>query len=415
MILRFLLALFYFSFTTIFLHSQNYGCTDPRAINYNPGAVLNDGSCIYTKTYTDPEIIIKNLPEEIAENSGMISFQGLNWFLNDSGGKPELYGYDIAKMQIMRKIIVKNATNHDWEALTADDHYIYIGDFGNNLGNRKDLMIYRIDKQSVPTVGNVSVVYDSIMFNYSDQSNFTASDQNHDYDCEAFIVVDDSCYLFSKNWKSQNTKVYIFPAFPGSYSPDVADSFNVDGLITDACINIEKTNLVLLGYKNYQPFFWVIFDFKDNDFFSGNKRRIDMPAIILFQTESVNFSDENTILLSSEKTIVTANRLFKINIGSWGHQDKQIVEYDVFDKTQIKIFPNPCRNELFITVSDTIKENITATLTDTNGKTVLIKNIDFSKKQLEKLKIRNLSPGNYILRLQSGTLYYCFNVMVINH
>jgi sugar lactone lactonase YvrE len=43
-------------------------------------------------------------------------------------------------------------TNIDWEDITKDkDGNLYVGDFGNNDNERKDLCIYKIDKKSLTT------------------------------------------------------------------------------------------------------------------------------------------------------------------------------------------------------------------------------------------------------------------------
>ncbi len=60
------------------------GCTDPKAINYNPAARSNDGSC----RYAPAGVALTNarkLPVKLNENSGLIYTSGGLWTLNDSG------------------------------------------------------------------------------------------------------------------------------------------------------------------------------------------------------------------------------------------------------------------------------------------------------------------------------------------
>ena len=42
---------------------------------------------------------------------------------------------------------MSNIKNTDWEEISQDKDFIYIGDIGNNSGNRDDLKIYRAGKK----------------------------------------------------------------------------------------------------------------------------------------------------------------------------------------------------------------------------------------------------------------------------
>jgi hypothetical protein len=65
------------------------------------------------------------------------------------------------------KLKVKNT---DWEEISQDSSYIYVGDFGNNYqGNRTDLHILRIEKKSF--LLNQPII-DTISFSYSNQTDF---------------------------------------------------------------------------------------------------------------------------------------------------------------------------------------------------------------------------------------------------
>ncbi len=86
--------------------------------------------------------------------------------------------------------------------------YLYIGDFGNNAGSRTDLHILRIEKSSL-LEGMPAI--DTIAFAYEDQTDFTPSNQNTAFDCEAFIAGTDSLFLFTKNWNNLSTVCYSVP------------------------------------------------------------------------------------------------------------------------------------------------------------------------------------------------------------
>src|SRR5690606_30715450 len=109
---------------------------------------------------------------------------------------------------------LQSISNTDWEEISQDEDYFYIGDFGNNgHGNRTDLHILRISKASLAD----EPIIDTIHFSYNNQTDFTGTEPNAtDFDCEAMIISQDSIYLFTKQWLSQNSAIYALSKTPGS-------------------------------------------------------------------------------------------------------------------------------------------------------------------------------------------------------
>lgn len=252
--------------------SQEFGCTDRLAINYDESATINDGSCIYNQSNILP---LASLPLEttITETSGLIFWENQFWTHNDNLDK-NLYALDTIYGRIVQPYQLTGIINVDWEEISQDEDFIYIGDFGNNSGNRNDLKVYRIEKKSI--FGN-SPVNDSICFTFSDQTDFTAAGNNNDFDCEAFIVSKDSIYLFTKQWVTNQTSVYSLPKTPGSYTAEYKSTFNVNGLITGAVYLEMQRIIVLSGYsERLKPFLFLLYDFSGSDFFNGNKRKIEV-------------------------------------------------------------------------------------------------------------------------------------------
>ena len=123
---------------------SQWGCTDPQAINYDGNASMNDGSCIYSPTnYTLN--LVNNLSDVLQENSGLIRVGDFLYTFNDSGSGAVIYELDTLGM-VLRTIPISGATNVDWEAITANATHVFIGDVGNNNGNRHDLCLYRFLK-----------------------------------------------------------------------------------------------------------------------------------------------------------------------------------------------------------------------------------------------------------------------------
>jgi hypothetical protein len=190
--------------------------------------------------------------------------------------------------------------------MAQDATHVYIGDFGNNNGNRTNLKIYRVSKASM---AQGSPVVDEISFDYADQTDFTSQPNNNDFDCEAMIVRGNNIYLFTKQWVSQGTTVYALPKAPGVYSAVNLGSYNVQGLVT-AATTVENEQLVALtGYQFVIifgvpvpfPFVYLLYDFQNDDFFGGNKRRLsfdnDFPQI-----EGIATADGVNYYISNERS-----------------------------------------------------------------------------------------------------------------
>ncbi|MDQ1167135.1 T9SS C-terminal target domain-containing protein [Flavobacterium sp. SORGH_AS_0622] len=280
-------------------YSQISLCTDSRAENYNSNAIQNDGSCSYKNLKLKPEYS-KILSDSIRETSGLIAFENLLWTHNDDHDKT-IYGLD-SLGRIKRKIILNEATNHDWEEIAQDSSHIYIGDFGNNYsGNRSDLKILKIEKKSF-LEENPKI--ETISFSYADQTDFSASKPNKtDFDCEAFIVSKNSIYLFTKQWKSSKTNIYVLPNQTGSQVAKHKTTLDTKGLVTGATYVANKNLIVLCGYtKVGKPFLYMLYDFKNQDFLSGNKRRIDL-KLPFHQIEGITTKDGLHYFLTNEALV----------------------------------------------------------------------------------------------------------------
>lgn len=289
-----LLSLF-FSVSHVF--AQVPGCTDPLATNYNPAATVNDGSCTYAAATVTPYHTV-NLPAKLNETSGLILWnQGL-WTHNDNSDS-QLYILDTLSGTITQTVLLELA-NTDWEEIAQDESYLYVGDIGNNAnGNRTDLRIYRISKESVLAGNPVS---ETIGFSYSDQSNYNpAGANNTNFDCEAFIVSSDSIYLFTKRWLDEKTAVYALPKEPGNYVAQFRVLYDVDGLVTGATFLEDYRLVALSGYSSsLQPFIFLLYDFTGNEFFGGNKRKISV-GLPFHQVEGIATGNGLKFYLTNEK------------------------------------------------------------------------------------------------------------------
>lgn len=297
-------------------------CTDPQAINYNPTADSNDGSCVYPVTPYHPRVIC-TINSKVLESSGLTVFHDRIWTLNDSGGEPELYALDTASGQVIQTIRLKGLSKDsisDWEDLSQDRDYVYIADCGNNNGTRRDLRIFKVAKAAISDKELDSVDFEVIAFHYPQQSSFESS-QTHNFDCEGIIVFKDNIHLFSKNRGNLYTYHYLLPTRAGKgYEALRIDSFQVGGQITGAAINPQGTELALLGYINLAtPFYWLFWNYQEGAFFSGNKRRFELPGpAVVGQVEALAYQGEHDLLLSNEGIDpLLKPRLYAIPTAQW--------------------------------------------------------------------------------------------------
>lgn len=308
---------YFLLFINVFIYSGNLlsqsGCTDPKAQNYNASATINDGSCTYPTTSVSLTNAKTLASPTLDESSGVIYTDGALWTHNDSGNPPAIYRIDESNGSILQTVNVTNATNVDWEDITADDNYFYVGDFGNNSnGIRTDLKVYRISKSDITAAATVNVTAGIINFSYSDQViGASPGSNNTQFDCEAFFVKNGVLHLFTKDWVNGHTKHYELSAIPGTYSISEAESFlNVNGLITSADIS-DDNQVVLVGYEDGGTgiFMYLLYDFSADSYFSGNKRRLELGDLIDFgnvanskgQVEAVTFSSGGNGYISSER------------------------------------------------------------------------------------------------------------------
>lgn len=272
--------------------AQVCGCTDPLATNYNAEATLNDGSCLYAPASIVPDLI-GQLDTLLDGTSTLLYWNGGYWTYNDHNDW-RLYRINSTNAAIQETLPVKDMRNNDTEEIAQDSLYLYFGDFGNNsCGCRQNLRILRVNKKLL--LNHIFKV-DTITFSYEDQIDFTALPHNStDFDCEAFIAADDSLYLFTKQWISSQTTIYSLPKTPGAHIAHRRDTYNVQGLVTGATYLPEYRLVVLCGY-NYdndnimsalQPFIVILYDFQGNNFFSGNKRRLDFDPYTKAQIEAI--------------------------------------------------------------------------------------------------------------------------------
>lgn len=258
-----------------------------------------DKTAVLRKTKSIKPFYSVELSDSICETSGLIYWNDAFWTHNDSRDK-HLYQLDTSDGRIVKSLLLTDIVNTDIEEISQDDNYIYLADVGNNQsGVRNDLHVLRINKDSLFTN---QMLIDTIWFTYEDQYiKNRLKDIPTDYDCEAFVAIGDSLYLFTKQWKRQGCKVYVLPAFPGRHIAHLYDSLNVKGMITGCVYLIEYRELILCGYsKSLHPFICLFYGFQDHQFFSAGKSKIRL-KLSFHQVEAISTADGKVFYFTNEQ------------------------------------------------------------------------------------------------------------------
>lgn len=248
--------------------------------------------------------INKNLPNILKEQSGLLYYQDMFWAINDSGAEAKIYVFD-KKGTIKRSILVVDTNNEpivniDWEDITDDNNYIYIGDFGNNLGMRKNLRILKIDKRNLYGKDTKRVKAEILNFSWAEQKNFKRRNLKHNFDCEAFFATGDSLYLFTKNWLDKKTSMYVMSNKGTSEPLHKKSSFDVNFCVTGADISSDKKEIILVGYNNYKTYIRTFGEFKGRNFLSGESKLYFLKSLGRAQTEGIVYDTEDYIYISTE-------------------------------------------------------------------------------------------------------------------
>ena len=368
------------------------GCTDPQASNFDDNASTNDGSCLYPGT--DYSLIpVATMPDVLEENSGLAFFNNTLWTHNDAAGEDKLYRIDTLTAEITKEVIIATADNHDWEELAQSETNIFIGDFGNNNGNRTDLRIYRVSKSDLEN--ELVINADLIEFSYADQTDFTQMNNANNYDCEAFFYLDGNLHLFSKNWIDFQSRHYVIPAEPGTYEAQMIEEFPANCLVTAADIDEDGT-IVLLGYTTAgTTVLWLFFDYPTGDILGGNKRRINLGnSLDNSQTEGIVFSGAGRGFIGAEDFSILPAQLLKFETKQWTTSSMTSIN-DIAQQIDFQAFPNP-NNDLLTVSSDLIMNKIE--LRDEVGRLVFVEENNNFETQISMI---SLPKGIYFLRVIS--------------
>lgn len=259
-----------------------------------------------------------HLSSELGEISGIEFLNDTTIVaINDGGNEPLLYLLNL-KGKVQSVVKVENAQNRDWEDLTVDDEYLYIGDIGNNVNNRRDLVIYKVKITDV--IEKKTVQPEKITFNYKEQTAFPPDRADKHFDAEALAHFNDTLYIFTKDRARPNggaAWVYKVPTKAGDYTPSKSAEIYIGngGLMTDAL---------------------TAADFVDGEFFLMTYNRVIIKKLVdgdFVGEENINFktySQKEALVVKSKMELYVADekqimlggpRMYRIEVNDLREND----------------------------------------------------------------------------------------------
>ena len=256
------------------------------------------------KTYYGKLKHLGSFPSKLKEVSGIGIGQGDIWVIEDSGNKDKIYKVD-KKANVIKDLKIDHAKNEDWEDLAMDKQgNLYIGDFGNNNNDRKNLTIYRVSSSQLEKKEPNA---EKIEFHYPQQKKFPPKKDSLLFDTEGFFHREGHLYIFTKNRTrpyTGETLIYRVPDVEGEYEAEFLGSMLLCQSqnrcsVTGADISPDGKTIALLGYG----LIFLVRDFELPNFETASIQIIDFNSNT--QTESIGFLDGKTLLIADEKNIIT--------------------------------------------------------------------------------------------------------------
>ncbi len=259
---------------------------------------------------------VAQFPNSLKEVSGIAYKNNLIYSIEDRGNENHVTVLDLSG-KIQKTITLNNTQNNDWEDLTFDTNgNLYIGDFGNNANDRKDLAIYKINQSDLNNE-TAEVAY-TVSFEYPEQKDFPPKKKDLMFDVEGFFEFQNFFYLFTKNRSKGfdgSSYVYKIPNTAGHHKAELIKTINTcsdyeNCAITSAAISPDQTKFVLLSHSKI----WLFENFSPDNIADGKMSEIDLDHFS--QKEAVTFKNNETLLIGDERVKKTGGNLYELNLKS---------------------------------------------------------------------------------------------------
>jgi len=261
------------------------------------------------------------ISSELSEISGIENpIRSTYISINDSGDEPVVY---LMKNDgvVFHKMFIAGAKNIDWEDLSFDGDFLYIGDIGNNRNQRKDLVVYRVRLNNLLGYYDIdgelnhnfpdTVKAEPYTLNYPDQMSFPPKENRLNFDSEALTYADGKLLILSKD----RSKPY--KGICKIYEADLSDPLKIKllqeiklkglswltGSVT-GCDYLDN-KLYVLTYKRL-----YVFGRTKGEFTLARKKNLG----ILQQWEGICVESENEVTIVSEKSRLGKQKMKTIKL-----------------------------------------------------------------------------------------------------
>jgi hypothetical protein len=250
--------------------------------------------CVYFPCQAQFQVKRYRLSPILKEISGLEKMNdSLLVAINDGGNEQRLYFLKF-NGEIQHSCYISNARNQDWEDLTMDySNNLYIADCGNNLHDRKQFSLYKINAA-------LALKRDSLKAEVSSYS-YALKNENQDtlnFDCEAIFWSRDSLYFVPKDYCCNEGLLPTF-AMHAQQKNSVAISthnYRLNGLKR---IKYRPTSSAMYGdtlaILSYARLTIIIHPFSENPKIETIKFRG------LKQREAMIFASSNLLFVSAER------------------------------------------------------------------------------------------------------------------
>jgi len=261
------------------------------------------------------------ISSELSEISGVENqYRGTIFAINDSGDDPFVY---LIKDDgsVFHKMFVAGAKNVDWEDLSSDAGFLYIGDIGNNRNQRKDLMVYRVP------INNFSVYFidgklnhnfpdtiksESYALNYPDQMSFPPDESQMNFDSEALTYANGKLLILSKDRSKPYKgicKIYVADILNNPLNITLLQEIQLNGVswLTGSVTGCDYLNnkLYVLTYKRL-----YVFERRKGQFKLLRKKNLGL----IQQWEGISVATENEVRIVSEKSRLGKQKMKTIKL-----------------------------------------------------------------------------------------------------
>ena len=247
------------------------------------------------------------LSDTLHEVSGMEQLDDTTLLMiNDGGNNASIYLTDF-QGNIQKEVGLLGTKNVDWEDLAADSTHVYIADIGNNLNQRRDLVIYKVQKSDLWKKENVTP--EVIRFNYGEQTAFPPAKEKWRFDAEALAVYGDSLFIFTKDRTKPGDRkswVYTLPKKAGTYE-------------------VKRSAEIFLGKRGFWFDAVTAADVFGNRFYISTYNRMIALEYVngtfkqVKQTSYDTITQKESLLFISEKHVLVADEKFRFLGGKLYH------------------------------------------------------------------------------------------------